>query len=413
MILDFYGYHLHYNLIKREFTVSKRQEDGAYKKDNTSINNIVTLFADMCLIQDIRVTTQKVYEFVRYIAYENKYNPISINLKHCYEERQASDSQVNKFFSCIEFDGDKDFSLTLFRKWLIQCVAMTHNEQGLYGADGVLVLKSAQGLGKTSIMRKLFSVFGEEYFKESAFLDGSKDTIIENTQYWGTELGEFARSSLKDIDSLKALITAAKDEFRQPYAIGAEKHPRLTTFGATVNDDSFLRDQENRRFWVCEIHSIDLSALNLIDFRDFWGEVYEIYLQDKQGFRLTPEERELLQNRNKSFKVYTNEEQYILDVLDWDQSKDDWKWKTAGQVIDMLGATHLKPVNTGKALNNILNGLVGDVVGVDLHLVGDSSQKIKTTNGRKLYLVPERVKNSEFYNPFDDKKKFGSYRSSG
>lgn len=413
VLLDFYGYRLNYNLIKREIEVSQKDESGQYHKVNNSLNNVITMLSDLCLIQGMRLTSQRAYEFLMFVAHDNKYNPIAINLKNCYKEKQSGESQLEKFFSCIEFEGDVGFSVMLFKKWLIQCVAMAHNIHGLYGADGVLVLKAAQGLGKTSIMRKLFSVYGTEYFKESAFLDGTKDTVIENTRYWGTELGEFARSSLKDIDSLKAFITAGKDEFRQPYAVASEKYPRLTVFGATVNDDSFLRDTENRRFWVCEIKSIDLNGLDKVNYLDFWGEVYEIYLQDTQGFRLTPEERELLQKRNKSFKVYSNEEQYILDVLDWEQSREDWKWKTAGQVIDMLGATHLKPVNTGKALNNILNGLVGDVVGVNLHLVGETHQKIKTANGRKLYLVPDRIKNNNFSNPFKENQNYGSYQSRG
>jgi predicted P-loop ATPase len=406
VLLDFYGYQLRYNIIKRETNVIQKGESGVYSKVDDNLNNIITLLSDYSLIQGLRINTQKVYEFVKFIAYKNKYNPIKDSLINCHRFKKPDDCQLDKFLSCLEIKGSVDFSITLIKKWLIQCIGMIHNEKGLFGADGVLVLKGKQGIGKTSILRNLSSVFGLEYFKESADFDGTKDKIIENTCYWVTELGEFARTNLKDIDNLKALITAASDEYRQPYERVSEKHPRLTSFGATINDDTFLRDTENRRFWTVEIKSIDLAGLSKINYFDFWGEIYELYLQDNQGFRLTPEERETLQDINKSYRVFTNEEQVLFDSLDWEQDIRDWEWKTTSQVMEQLSMYNLKPVNVGKALNNICGGSVG----VDAVQGGVDVKKIKTTHGKRLYLVPDKVKTLNYYNPFTDGMKKGPTR---
>ena len=147
-----------------------------------------------------------------------------------------------------------------------------HNEQGAYGADGVLVLKGPQGIGKTTFFRKCCSI-GMRYFTEGAFFDGSKDKVMANTSAWITELGELPRS-MKDSDAMKAFITSATDKYRAPYDKKEDEHPRFTSFGATTNEENFLKDDRNRRYWTLAVEKIDIHKMNAVSFEKVWAEAY-------------------------------------------------------------------------------------------------------------------------------------------
>lgn len=384
------GIKIQYNIIKRKIDI--QCEDTTTNKllgNENRYDNLITVLIDNCVKEEIYATRNTVAAWIDAVANENAYNHIVNCLEKCNAPNGAiGKSHFDHFVNCLDFESDKDFSILLLKKWLIQCVAMMHNSKGEYGADGVICVKGRQGIGKTTLFRNLGSVFGIEYFKEGSEIDGSKDKLMENTSYWITELGEFKRTSVRDIDSLKAFITNSSDEFRNPYMRKASKRARYTSFCATVNDDAFLKDAENRRFWTIEIKSIDLKKVNQLDYESLWGEVYAWYIENPNGFRLSPTEQEKLNSINKTYRVLSNEEQLLDDVLDWTQDWGDWKEKTATQIADTIG-NNLSSVRVGKALKNRGYGKEHP------HL------KSRVLSGKTLYLVPERIKTDSIYNPFD------------
>ncbi len=283
------------------------------------------------------------------IANGNRYNAAKYYLE-CNYMIYGGCRGIDDLIAALTIEGDKGLCRTLIRKWLCQCVAMAHNDLGAYGADGVLVLKGPQGIGKTTFFRKCCSI-GMRYFTEGAFFDGSKDKVMANTSAWITELGELPRS-MKDNDSMKAFITSPADKYRAPYDKKEETHPRYTSFGETTNEDTFLKDDANRRYWVAELSGIDLGRLDAVSFEKVWAEAYgDFRKHGPESFRLTAEERRQMEGMNSSYRVESEEERLLLDLFDWGQPREEWKEYTATQIAEMIGH-NVSARRIGKVLSN-------------------------------------------------------------
>lgn len=121
------------------------------------------------------------------------------------------------------------------------------------------------------------------------------------------------------MEAMKAFITSLFDKFRVPYAKKAEIHPRLTSFGATTNSNDFLKEDEERRFWVVDVEDVDLAALDRVRFEYVWAEATELYKRlGKQSFRLTAAERDTLPMANRQYRATGEEEMLLLKRLDWE-----------------------------------------------------------------------------------------------
>lgn len=370
-MLDHEGYEVYYDVIRRE-TVVQKKGDTRSGISQFRYESVLTHLTDQYTRLGARTSNSRMHEHISQIADMNRYNAARAYLECNYMiysgMRGISDL-------CDALCITNELSRILIRKWLCQCVAMAHNEQGEYGADGILVLKGPQGIGKTSFFRKCCSI-GSQYFTEGAVFDGSKDRIMVNTSAWISELGELPRS-MKDSDTMKAFITGAADKYRSPYDKKEDTHPRFTSFGATTNEDSFLKDDANRRYWVVELEKIDLEKLNSIKFEYVWAEAYEDYrLHGQRSFRLTPEERAAMDQVNRSFRVESEEAQLLKDIFDWDQPVEEWKEYTATQIAEMIGH-NVSIRRLGRILSNPI-----------IHLGNPLQNRIK--DGIKLYRMPRK-----------------------
>lgn len=353
-LLNNEGLNISYDMIKREIKV-KSQDKEAMEKFNggpNSYGNLLTYCTDQFARDGLRTSTAKVHEWVTKVADDNKVNAAREYLEFNYMLYGGSKG-IDALFECLKVMGDADLYKMLLRKWLCQGVAMAYNEHGQFGADGVLVLKGPHGIGKTSFFRKCCTI-GQDYFAEGAMMDGSKDKLMEATQCWIGELGELPRS-LKDIEMMKAFITSPSDKFRAPYAKKAEIYPRLASFGATTNSDSFLKEDGERRFWVIDVENIDLVGLDRISFEAVWAEAMDLYrLLGQLSFRLTKAERDALRRSNKQYQIISDEERLLREKLDWEQPKEQWKEFTATALCERLSPGRgLSGVRVGRALKNI------------------------------------------------------------
>ncbi len=371
------GIHVSYDMLARRVIIGceDAELDTRFNTGTNGYGNLLTFCADQCTREGWRVTTSKIHEWITSIADGDRKNAAREYLDRVGDE-YAGTREIDALFRCLRVRGDEDFYKMLLRKWLCQGVAMAHNERGSYGADGVLVLKGPHGIGKTTFFRRCCAI-GQDYFVEGAFLDGSKDKLMESTRGWIAELGELPRS-LKDQEAMKAFITGASDTFRAPYDKKAETYPRLTSFGATTNSDQFLKEDGERRYRVLDLEDIDLAALSRINFDVVWGEAVNIYkLLGQLSFRLTSAEREAMVKANDPFMIVSEEEAVLRDRLDWRQPREKWKELTTTDICGLIcPGGRLSPVKVGKALKRM----------------GYSKESeefpIRTKDGYPLYSVP-------------------------
>ena len=284
--------------------------------------------------------------------------------------------------------ADNAHYMAMLKKWLIQGVAILHND-GNNSLDFVLTLQGRQGIGKT----EFFRIIGmrPDWVRTGMVIDmANKDSRIEATSCWICEIGELDSTLKKEQTSLKAFITQSMDRYRRPYAAEFEDTPRHTCFCATVNDERFLRDTTgNRRWAVIPVTKIDLAALHSLKtewLMQLWRQAYELYLNG-ETFRLTPEERERNEELNNKSLVYLPAEQEILEGLNWEQLRETWTDCTASELKEkILTLKNIDVRRIGRALTKLAED--------DPRITVSMKHR-----GVKLYRLPSPVpQQSNFYN---------------
>lgn len=344
---------------------------------------------DCCTRAGIRTNAKQVQTWVKVLADANRVNPVREYLERQSEVYQIPDDERGKacmqVFDCLQFADDvteeqRGKYANLFGKWLVQCVAMAHNESGRYGADFVLVLQSKkQGAGKTSFFRYLCSPKElQDYFLEGCSMDPSnKDDVLQNTSCWICELGELEGTTRKkEVDRLKAFLTNKSDRVRAPYDAAACDYPRFTCYAGTVNEPDFLRE-EGRRFVVLPIIGVELSRLKQMDINAMWAEVYDAYKAAPNAFRLTKEELQDVVSDSRQFRSVSSEEQLIRDLLDWDSDPLDWEERTPSEIAREIEAKNVSAV--GRALGNL---------GYEKTVDANVPRRYRVLKGSRLYNVP-------------------------
>lgn len=304
--------------------------------------------------------------FTDELAQKYKFNPF---LRALEKGEWDGIDRLPLLFDILRLEKDDHLSRTLLHKWLLQVVSLQFNNmKAPFGGEGCLVLVGSQGIGKSEFFRLLVTnkhlpldlCGGEKWIDVR-----DKDTVIRNLRYLITEFSEIESSLRGDKERLKAFLTTAIDEIRLPYASRDRKTPRHTSFCGTCNSTDFLKDTENRRFWTIPLdYKVDLVNLRNLDTFQIWLQIYH---QVKQlghitCFRLTDEERDLLQERNQEHTISFKGEDEVLDIL---QSADPatfvlmtisdfmrkypqishFKAKQLGQIFDKLGIEQRKTKN--------------------------------------------------------------------
>ena len=364
-----YGIKVGYNCLSHEIIAPK-----SFREQYSPVARQAALLSycqDLCALEQIPKTPSRVAGWLSTVADENKVHPVQRYLEKL--PPASGTAEIKHLFSCLELAeaAPKRFSFILVKRWLVQCVAMAYNSEGSYGADGVLVLQGKQGIGKTSFFRALCKPL-KGYFKEGAEQNSDKDKLIENTKYWITELGELGRTTLKEIDALKAFITNSADEYRAPYGVSSVKYPRYTSFCGTVNEADFLKEA-GRRWWVIPLVDIDIDELKNVNISQVWAESYALWRADHNAFRLSKEESQEVERFSGNFERKTVEEQTILDRMDFEADSSEWEWKTASVIARQLSLPD--PVKVGKALRKIIYG-------------GGRHLKRKAPKNKVMYFVP-------------------------
>ena len=318
-------------------------------------------------------------DYLQLILARSHYNPVV----------QMMDTTVwdgeDRFPAVLDILGlaHNSFDAVLVRKWLIQGVALARNTYGSgYGADGVLTLQGPQGIDKTLFFRRL--AVKSQWFAEGVVLDfRNKDSQLQATQAWITELGEVDETLRKEQPWLKGFITQTEDRIRAPYARAAEPRPRRTSFAATTNPEGFLWDTSgNRRFWTVQVEHIDLDKLKSFPeawFTQLWAEANTWWVADPQGFRLTRDEQAQLTAVNEGHRRLLAGEEEILDLLDFTLPPSEWSWYTAGQVRRLEVGGPLSRFDS-RAIGKALTSLASRCPGVE----------VDTRHKQSVYFLPVR-----------------------
>lgn len=345
-----------------------------------SYNTLVTLITDfMAGMSYRRATSPIVFDALSVIANENRYHPV---LELLNTELWDGKNRLPDIYHMMGITDD--FHKTLVKKWAMQTVAVLYNsDENPIAAQGVLVLQGEQGIGKTQLFRHL--AIREQFFKGGATLDMSnKDSLMSATKVWICELGEIDSTTKKEQSALKAFLTEQVDRFREPYARAETVRPRRTAFCGTVNPARYLRDETgNRRYWTIPVKEIDINMVFQRPpewYAQFWRQVHEAYKRNPEGYLLTKQEQERINESNSDFETELHGEDEFMTMFNTEADLLLWRYKTAAEITDMLNTKfkglNLKSSTLGRQLIPRLEKRIG------------KGFARKTVKGKRLIQVP-------------------------
>lgn len=307
------------------------------------LNTLPTVIYNDIVDEYKGVTQELIYSYLRVIIEANAYNPVLDKLAAVNWDGKDRLSDVWKLIGLDADTSDNDFSHTLFTKWMMQSLCMLHNgDDYTFGADGVLTLNGAQGIGKTTLLRSM--AMDRSFFRESQRLDDKdKDTARRCVTTWIAELGELDCTLKSDLGYLKGFITADIDSYRLPYGRCDVTVPRHSSLAATVNGDSYLIDPTgNRRYWTITLSHIDIEGVMSFDWLQTWKQIEHMInsspLDVSQVFRLTKNEQKMLEDRNRGVERGLPGEDEIADILCAGGDTSTWEYMTTSRFKELFPA---------------------------------------------------------------------------
>jgi predicted P-loop ATPase len=330
---------LKYNLINKE-------AEAVGRLSSTGDELIIDI-QTLCISYSFNINKDVVCDAILKISRKNQYNPFIDYLK---TNRNGNHKLIEDMFNCLILNDEgnnRDVYLKYFTKWLMDLVTISQNtiEKGLK-SQGVLVLQGIQGGRKSTFFQKLIS--NNKWFKGESSVDTkNKDSVMQNTVYVLVELSEFDGMAKGEQSTLKRFFTNEIDVYRAPYGRCTEKHPRITTFCATVNPKDFLKDRTgSRRFWVIPVTKCDTEILKRININMFWGAVYDLWLSGEVSNYLNEDETESLMKSNTQFNIETNISIAMDENFDFNQNPMAWKVYSVTELLKILD------IRESKALKN-------------------------------------------------------------
>lgn len=375
---------------------------GIKQIDPVGVNAVLPAFLYNTLQYYLKgCNTEKIGSFLNAIAFEQEqgYNPI---LEAIDSETWDKQDRLTELFDLLYISPSDELSRKLITKWLYQCYCGLHNDiSNPFSLDSVLVLVGKQGFGKTRFFEKL--ALSRKYFGEGISLDPrDKDSRMQSTSFWITELGEIASTMKKEINVLKAFISNSVDKDRPPYGKATISHPRLTSFCGTTNDMQFLIDDTgNRRYLTIRLPDDKKIDVKSEKFRKFnalqlWAQIAYICNEEvKKGIPYTDIFRideliEDLEIRNAEFAKPLKGEDEVRDLLN--------TIKAGNHHFQAFTVTEWK-----QAHSDVLGKYTTAQIGKCLNRIGYECIRTKINGDtRKIYKLPVKTERTDNYydNPY-------------
>lgn len=210
---------------------------------------------------------------------------------------------IRDYLNSLEWDGkervdtllidylgaeDSSYVRTVTRKVLTAAVARVFNPGIKF--DNMLILSGPQGVGKSTIIRKL----GKDWYSDSLTTVNGKEAYEQLQGVWILEMAEMMATKKADIEATKHFLSKTEDIYRVAYGRRTSKFPRQCIFIGTSNEHEFLRDKTgNRRFWPVDIAVQDpkLDVFKDLDYEldQIWAEAVQLF-KNKEPLYLSAEE---------------------------------------------------------------------------------------------------------------------------
>lgn len=306
--------------IKHEAVTGEAKVKGALE---TYVDNKGTLYK--AVIRDgmhragCKVDKDTVTDALEYIYDANSYNYFQ---EICIEARNSNHYLIDKLIDCLHLPNELQKRLT--RKALFSYVNQGFNNmEDQYVAQGILVIRGDQGLGKSNFVKSLALRDPRFYFSSDGLSFENPDSVRKHVSRNLVELTELLLTSKHEIEGFKNFLDKYADYRRKLYKEEMGCKVRHTFYIATTNETNFQKDPTgSRRFWVIEPQATITQPEDAgIDVKEVLGAIYDILADKTVAERkalcgLTREEIIEVNNANARYYTGGNVGAVIEEVFD-------------------------------------------------------------------------------------------------
>lgn len=274
---------------------------------------------------------------------------------------------VDELLSCLriksEREGDTEFARLLVKKWLLGVVGAMNGTHSVL----CLVLCGSQGIGKTRFFRELLPKELSRYYSESKF-DSGKDDYVLMTKKLIICDDEFGGKSKKEAKQFKEILSKEVVSIRKPYDRVSEDLVRLATFCGTTNDERILNDPTgNRRILPVLISGVAFDRMEKIDRTGLWIELSRMYKQRPDGFFLTKDEIQRLEEYTRErYEEISIEKAVITKMFYLPEELKDFAEDLGRQTFEeyyqpvIVSTTYIKEIGEANNRFNLTINKVGE-----------------------------------------------------
>lgn len=208
-------------------------------------------------------------------------------------------------------DQDPAYLALIGSKWMIGAVARCF-EPGCK-MDNLLVLSGGQDQNKSTVFYTLAAP-DSSYFSDT-LESRDAELIKQMARYSIIEMAEMDQQNSYTIERMKAFITSRGSSVRTAYARKETDFPRRCVLAGTTNkDEGFLKDDENRRYWICAARVADIVGLKSV--RDqLWAEAVVRYRAGELWY-MTGDEKGMVRAANLEHVEEESFEELLVAFLD-------------------------------------------------------------------------------------------------
>lgn len=257
---------------------------------------------------------------------------------------------IRQLADTVHTTSDADFFAECFGKWFVGIFAPLLG--GSAPNHTILVLVGPQGRYKSTFCEFLLPPALRTYFKCKTNQGRmSKDDRLDLCSNILIEMAELDSMDERELNQLKAIVTATSINERAPYAHVSENRQHICSFCATGNNKQFLTDLTgNRRFLPFEVERIQSPREHPFDYGHIYAQVLYL-LRNGFQFWFDADDPRMI-THCQQFMEPQHEEELILRYFRTPQRTSGipefGEWLSASEILEYCNAHSKKPLSGRK-----------------------------------------------------------------
>ncbi len=328
-------------------------------------------------------------DWIQFVADMVRLTPTQTSPKTSPNPSMGGETGSYETSPCPSIGGESDEDRKLrerwnkcFRRWFLAMVESWRKDEVVN--HQVLVLIGRQGIYKTTWLESLLPPCLRDYgTKFSGTFD--KDDRLRIAESALINLDEIDAMTPRELNKMKALITAADINERKAFGHNKERRHRVASFCASGNRREFLSDTTGNRRWLSfEVEGIDnpLEFFRFVRYDRLYAQA--LYCLDTlhEKYWFDAEDIADIEEQNSNFRAMESEEE-LVGIL-FDIPADD----ACGEQVKMLTTAEISAKLV--AYGNIHKPMPLNRLSAILRKMGFEQRKVGR-GGMKKWRVYERT----------------------